>query len=242
MKNLFTLFVLLALVGCGGARSPHHPIILDSTSFTEQPEVFSSKLLSILHLDLTKANVTFLTTQVSTASVAAVLADFDKFNSKNNNPIYLILDTPGGSVMDGGRLISAMQASKNPIYAVDVGMAASMGFMILEHAHKRFGVSRAILMAHPASLGIMYQGEVDKLYSSLSFLKRYVDKMDRFIAKRAGMTYEAFKLRSDHELWIDSEDALRDHLLDEVVSVKLPNSNSQPKFGDNILLQNFRME
>jgi ATP-dependent Clp endopeptidase proteolytic subunit ClpP len=204
-------------------------------------ETTLKKKLTVRKLDLRYANVTYLTGEVNPQSVNAVIDDIEEFNETSNGPIYLILDTPGGNVLDGGRLISTIQTSKNPVYAVNIGIAASMGFMILEHSHKRMAVPRAILMAHPASIGMMFQGELDKAVSRLSFLKSYVDKMDHYIANRVGVSYDSFKLKSDREFWLDSADALEQHYLDEVVYVKLP-SDSNAFMNQNKLKETIKME
>lgn len=178
--------------------------------------------VSVRALNLTKANIVTLYSEVNKDSVNTLIKDIHKFNNTTDKPIYLLIDSPGGSVIDGARLIAIMQASKNPVFAINVGVSASMAFMILQHAHKRYALSKSILMAHPASLGIMYQGELDKAVSRFSFLKRYVDNMDKFVAKRAGMTYEAFKTKSNQELWAEGADAVAEGLVDELVSLELP--------------------
>lgn len=215
------------------------PVHVDSSKLEAKKE--DPKTIKIKRIDLTKANVTYLTTEVNAMSVDVVINDINGFNAKNNKPIYLLLDTPGGSVIDGGRLISTIQASKNPVYAVCMQLCASMGFMILEHSHQRMGVSRAILMGHPASIGMILQAELDKAVSRLSFLKRYVDKMDAFIANRAGIPVDKFKAMTSQELWIDSEDALEMKLLDSVVAVILP-SMSEINLGNNKLKEALKME
>lgn len=240
-KVIISMFLSLSLLACNTPKTatPDATVNVPAPAPTEQP--LSEKKMTIHALDLTNANVVYLTNEVNAETVNSAISDLNKFNDLNNLPIYLILDTPGGSVIDGGNLISAMQASKNPVYAVDVGIAASMGFMILEHAHKRFATPRAILMAHPASIGMTLQGDLDKSVSRLSFLKRFVDKMDYFIAQRAGVSYESFKLKSDREFWIDAADALDQHYLDAIVSVRLP-TQSIFKFGQNRLKEEIRME
>lgn len=245
MKKLLFMFVsVMMLVGCS-VKSPEqvsvltiqnpNPPTVDVTVSTKDDEV------KVKRLDLTSARVTYLTSEVNSESVNKVIGDIQEFNNSGSGPIYLILDSPGGSVIDGARLITAMQASKSPIYAVDTGLAASMAFVILEHANQRLAVPRSVLMAHPASIGLMYQGELDKAVSRLSFLKRFVDKMDYYIAARSGMTYEEFKLRSNREFWIDSSDALKQHFLDGVVSIRLP-VTSMFGFGTSKLNKDFTLE
>ena len=240
---------LLALIAGNflTAVAPIEPIqhepVLEKPEPPKQEPVSDVKNNKVRRLDLTKANLTFLTSEVNAESVDEVINDINTFNTQGNKPIYLILDSPGGSVMDGARLMDVIQSSKNPVISINTGLCASMCFMILEHSHKRFGLQRATLMGHPASLGVLYRGELDKIVSRLTYMKRFVDKMDRFIAKRAGITYESFKLLTQQELWIDSEDSLQKGLLDEIVAINIPSiSEVSPNSGSAKMYKDFKLE
>ena len=245
MKKLIIVCILASILGCNPlpkADQAPRAITVDSATLAITPvSLETKKKVTIKSLDLTDANVTFLTSEVNSESVNNVLNDFQRFNDLNDDPIYLVLDSPGGNVVDGSRIISAEQTSKNRIIAIDTGLCASMCFMILEHATERLAVPRAILMAHPASIGMIVQGELDKAVSRLSFFKRFVDKMDYYIAARAGVSYESFKLKSNNEFWMDSFDALDQHYLDGIVSVRLP-TKSLFGLGQNKLKEDIRME
>lgn len=233
---------VLSMMGCNSEKESTTLLsVIPGAAIPVSAESLEIDTVTAKHLDLSNANVTYLTSEVDERSVGVVLKDIQTFNDSNNLPIYLILDTPGGSVIDGANIISAMQTSKNPVIAIDVGIAASMGFMILEHANQRLATPRAILMAHPAGIGMMMGGDLDKTVSRLSFLKRFVDKMDYYIAQRANIPYNDFKLKSDREFWLDSNDALSQHFLDGVVSVKLP-AKSLLSFGSNKLKEAIKME
>lgn len=252
MKNkviVFGVVGLLALIAGDflTAVAPLDPIdrepVLEKPEATKQETFPESNNIKVKRLDLSKANVTFLTSEVNPDSVDDVINDINMFNTKGNKPIYLILDSPGGSVMDGARLMDVIQSSKNPVISINTGLCASMCFMILEHSHKRFGLQRATLMGHPASLGVLYRGELDKIVSRLTYMKRFVDKMDKFIAKRAGLTYESFKLLTQQELWIDSEDSLQKGLLDEIVAINIPSiSEVSPNSGSAKMYKDFKLE
>lgn len=220
-----------------------HEPVLEKPEAPKQESVSDSKNIKVKRLDLTKASVTFLTSEVSPESVDEVINDINTFNANKAKEIFLIIDSPGGSVPDGARLMTTIENSKSKVSCIDVGMAASMGFMILEHCHNRYAVSRATLMSHPASLGVLYQGELDKIVSRLSYMKHFVDRMDRTIAKRAGMSYERLKLLNQQELWLESIDALEMGFLDAIVAVDLPAiSETSPNSGSAKMYKDFKLE
>jgi ATP-dependent protease ClpP protease subunit len=71
---------------------------------------------SITRIDLNKGNVVFLTGEVNftTTDVAREIRD----HSRANKPTYLLIDSPGGSVTEGMKVITAIQESVTPVYTV----------------------------------------------------------------------------------------------------------------------------
>lgn len=184
-----------------------------------RPSPNPSMQVEIQELDTKDAAVIQFNTEVSEQSVNETIKAIKKANHKGVSAIYLLLDSPGGSVFDGARLITAMENSKVPVYTVCTELCASMAAQILEHGVQRYMVDRSTVMFHPATTFLMQQGEVDKIYSRLGSAKRFIDKFDYYVAKRSGQNYEEFKAKSMREYWDDAEDALADHLIDGIVNI-----------------------
>lgn len=66
----------------------------------------------------------------------------------NREPIYLYINSYGGSVYDGLALIGLIEQSKTPIYTVATGKVMSMGLMLLVVGHKRFATPYTTFMFH----------------------------------------------------------------------------------------------
>ena len=141
---------------------------------------------------------------------------------KSPEPIYLILSGPGGSVVTGSILIAAMQASRAPVYTVCHIFCASMDAMIHQFGKKRYVTDRTVMMFHPATAGT--QGDVDRMYTFTKFLKRYINKIELYVAKRQKKTFDQYKSLTAIEYWIDAEDSVRDKVADGIVSFTLTQS------------------
>lgn len=137
---------------------------------------------------------------------------------KDDKPIDLIINSPGGSVIDGAEIISAMEASKAPINTICVQICASMAAMIHQYGTNRLMIDRSLIMFHPASGGL--QGEVDKMYSRLSTLRDYIGEMELNVAKRSKMSYNDYKFKSGVELWLAAKSAKEANVADNVVYVR----------------------
>ena len=139
-------------------------------------------------------------------------------NARNNQlPIYIVLYSPGGSVVDGATLISAMQVSEAPVYTVCYAFCASMASMIHQYGVKRYITDRSILMFHPASFGT--EGEVDKMFSQISMIRRYINKMEMEVSNRMNLTFQQYKTLTATEYWVDSEDGLKANAADDIVYI-----------------------
>lgn len=75
---------------------------------------------------------------------------------EERDPIMLYLNTPGGNIVDGFALVDAISVSKTPIYTINLGMAASMGFLVFISGHKRYAMPRSRFLLHD---GMIYEGD-----------------------------------------------------------------------------------
>lgn len=146
---------------------------------------------------------------------------------KTEEPIYVVLKSPGGSVLDGAMIISAMEAAKGPVYTICDTLCASMAAMIFEHGKSRYMVDRSFVMFHPASGGA--QGEVDKMVSRMTSVQKFMNKMEAYVANRANITFEKYKQLASVELWIDGEDAVNTGFADGLVAYTLPTAFVPPQ-------------
>lgn len=163
-----------------------------------------------------EAKSAYLYDAVDVESVDKVLARLREILSTENEA-YLFIDSPGGSVFAGARLVSYIKDSIKPIHTVAVGMAASMGFHIFEAGSTRYMTSNAFLMSHPASGGT--QGTVYEMESLLRFIRIYTEAWDRSIAARADIPYEKFELMTLKNAWLPASEAMELHLADKIVHV-----------------------
>lgn len=212
---------------------------------TIQPST-AKKKLKVLTVDFDRTVSLVGEVDEGTDLIIKQIAAFNE--SSTTEPIYLFIDSPGGSVFSGSFLLSAMEGSKAPIYTVCTKLCASMAAVIHAYGTKRFMLDRAMLMFHPASGRA--GGEVDKMVSFLKSVQLYVDKQMAYIAKRANVSFEQLKNKSQVELWIDAEDSLAMGLTDQIVYIANPDTrqfvilpglmqqNATPKVDHNNDLRN----
>lgn len=171
---------------------------------------------------LTKNNTAVLRGPVTSGSVADVMAQLSELNKKGqrSDPIYLILQTPGGSVMDGLNLIQYMNSLDRPVHSV-ANFAASMGFHILQNSNKRLITKYGTIMSHRASGG--FQGDIpQQVKSRFKHITDLLDKMDEQVVSRTNgkFTKKSYTELIRDEYWGVGTNAIKDGFVDEVVSLK----------------------
>lgn len=170
---------------------------------------------------------------VSEESANAVIAKIHTLqNERTDKPIYLLLDSDGGSVGDGSKIIDAMQASTRPVYTVVIGRACSMAAIIHSYGVKRYMLPRATLMFHNAST--TYSGDIEHMNSFLSMIRVVMLSYEQNISARSGVSLDELKMKMSNEWWIISDEALAKHLTDDIVDLKYypvkEKEKEKPKF------------
>ena len=174
----------------------------------------------------TNGREVWLNSAVTDSSAQRVVAELKALEEKSKDPIFLLLDSPGGSVYDGNLIISQIEASKAPVYAVCMRLCASMAAYIHSFGHKRLSVDRSLLMYHPASGGL--RGQVPNMMSMGYSITRTINKLNANIVSRSKLTREEFEAKVAYEIWIDAEDSKEKALTDQIVAL-----NTNPKAFDN---------
>lgn len=190
-----------------------------SVSGKSTKENLSARAGKVRTLELNETNTVTILDEVSRDNSERVANSISLLNNVGSptEPIYLLLDSPGGSVISGAKVINAIESSTRPVHTVCLTLCASMAAMIHSYGTKRLAMNRAVLMYHDASGE--FSGEFTRIKSLFSMIDRYVEKMDENVVKRSQLSKETYESLKVKEIWIDTEDALAKGLVDELVFV-----------------------
>jgi ATP-dependent Clp protease protease subunit len=171
---------------------------------------------------LTSDNTVSLNEPVSDESVGAVMLELNSLSKIGNeqDPIYLILNTPGGSVSAGLDLMQYMNTLRRPVHSV-ANFAASMGFHILQASPIRYVTEFATVMSHQAYSS--FQGSLPgQAMSRLNRVISLIEKMDeKVIARTKGkFNKKTYAALVHDEYWVIGKDTIKDGFADEVAFLK----------------------
>lgn len=154
-------------------------------------------------------------TQLSVAQIQAEAMAMSS-NLSPSEPIYLVLDTPGGDVIAGSILIDTLRALPNKVHTITL-FAASMGFHIVESLDDRLILDSGTLMSHRMSISGI-EGQVPgEAVTRLNQAVQMAERMDKEMAKRMGLTFEEYRAKIENELWLDGQDSVDANAADRTV-------------------------
>lgn len=141
-----------------------------------------------------------------------------------NSDITMYIDSPGGEVATGMGIYDTMQYIKSDIRTVCVGMAASMGSLILMGGTKgkRSALPNAEIMIHQPSGGA--QGKATDVKSSLEHLLKLKDKMHNIYASLTGQDINKIRVDMEKDYWLSPYEAKEYGIIDNVLNKRGENS------------------
>lgn len=192
-------------------------LLFTTSVYAETPEII-----------LTKDNVIKLEGPVRTSSAAAVVQKAKELDSilKSGDPIYLVLDTPGGSITAGLEMIENLRNLNRPVHTITL-FGASMGFQTVQGLGNRYITRDGTLMSHKA-WGRMqgeFPGQFDSRYNY--WLTRVKRMAERTVVRTNGKhTLKSYRALIENEYWCDGRDCLEQGFVDAIVAPKCDDSIS----------------
>lgn len=173
------------------------------------------------HIELNSRNLVPIQGEVDDESMSEAqikLLQLATLRGTQNYTIYIVLDSPGGSILAGQDFIEFAKTFRN-VETVTL-FAASMAAGIVEALPgKRNILESGALMFHRARGGVEGQFEDGELESRLNFYKDMVRSMEQKNADRMRMSLVSYKAAVKDELWISGFNAVAKNAADEVVTL-----------------------
>jgi ATP-dependent Clp protease protease subunit len=131
--------------------------------------------------------------------------------------INLYINSPGGSVTAGLAIYDTMQYVTCDVATYCVGVAASMGAILLTAGTKgkRYALPNSDIMIHQVSGGA--QGTASDVERTVEYMYKLKKRLISILAHHTGKTIEQIQTDSDRDYWITSQQAKEYGLVDEVV-------------------------
>jgi ATP-dependent Clp protease, protease subunit len=139
---------------------------------------------------------------------------------KPGEEIKFYINSPGGVVTSGMVMYDTMQMIKSPVSTICMGLAASMGSILLSGGKKgrRFIYPSGEVMIHQPSLGGYIRGVSSDLEIQARQTKRVKDLGAKILADNCGKTVEQILRDFDRDYWMDAKEAVEYGIADKIIT------------------------
>lgn len=140
-----------------------------------------------------------------------------ELNLESNEPITVLINSPGGEINSGLLMYDAIVGSKAPVRMICRGKAYSMGAVLLACAGKRYMLSNSELMLHQPMLGGRVSGNASSIKSISDSMLETKKKINSLLAKHTGKTEEEIDKATDFDHYFSPDEAIAFNLCDEII-------------------------
>ncbi|MFM8560941.1 MAG: ATP-dependent Clp endopeptidase proteolytic subunit ClpP [Solirubrobacterales bacterium] len=191
--------------------SPLVPMVVEQTSRGERAFDIYSRLLN--------ERIIFLGTPVDDQIANLIVAQLLHLESQDpEKDISLYINSPGGSVYSGLAIYDTMQFIKPDVQTICVGIAMSMGALLLAGGAKgkRMALPNAKILIHQVSSG--FQGQATDIEIHAKEIIDVRQRLDHILADHTGQDYEKVREDTERDYFMSAEEAKEYGLIDKVIA------------------------
>ncbi len=186
------------------------PTVIEKTHMGERAYDVYSRLL--------KDRIIFLGTEIDNTVANLIIAQMLFLESQDKTKdIKLYINSPGGSVTSGLAIYDAMQYVKPDVSTICVGLAASMGALLLAAGakNKRFCLPNSEIMIHQVLGGVSGQATDIKIHAERILVIK--DRLNNIVSKHTGQKKTQVEKDTERDNFLDPNEALKYGLIDKVI-------------------------
>jgi len=187
------------------------PTVIEKSQFGERAYDIYSRLLN--------DRIIFLGGGIDDHTANLIIAQMlylDNVDSKKDISLYI--NSPGGSVTAGLAIIDTMNFIKSDVSTICVGIAASMGALILSSGKKgkRYSLPNSEVMIHQVMGGT--EGQASDIAINAKHILRTKDTLNKILAVNTNKKIDQVDKDSDRDYWMTSDEAKKYGIVDDIIS------------------------
>lgn len=186
------------------------PTVIEKTAYGERAYDIYSRLL--------KDRIIFLGTPIDDDVANSVIAQLLFLESQDKTKdIKIYINSPGGSVTSGLAIMDTMNHVQPDVSTICVGMAASMGAVLLSAGAKgkRFVLPNSEVMIHQVLGGA--EGQASDIKIRAERIIKMKDQLNQILSKNTGQSFEKVERDADRDFFMTAEEALAYGIVDKII-------------------------
>ena len=189
------------------------PYVIEQTGRGERSYDIFSRLL--------KDRIIFLSEDVNHVTASLIIAQMLFLESEDpDKEISFYINSPGGSITDGMAIVDTMNYIKCPVSTICVGLAASMGSVLLTCGAKgkRFATPNSEILIHqPLIAGGGLSGQTTEIKIHADHMVKTREKLNKILSEKTGQPLEVINRDTERDHYMTAEEALNYGLIDGIM-------------------------
>lgn len=184
------------------------------------PYILEERKLNVASVDIFSRmlldRIVFLNTEITDDVASIIQAQLLYLDSINDQePISLYINSPGGSVSAGLGIYDTMRLVKSQVNTICIGMAASMGSILLSAGHERFILPHSRVMIHQPSGGV--RGQASDILIEAKEIEKCRTELAQILADNSHQELTKVMLDMDRDYWMNAQEAVEYGLVDKIL-------------------------
>jgi ATP-dependent Clp protease protease subunit len=161
----------------------------------------------------------FLWGDINDESAENVVKKILYYNAQSDEDITLYINSPGGMISSGLAIYDAMKNSKSDIKTICMGLAASMGAIVLcaGTKGKRQSWENARVMIHQPLIAGNFFGPASEIKIQAEEMIKVRDRLNKILSEHTGQPIKKIEEDTDRDFFMSAEEAQKYGIIDEVI-------------------------
>ena len=191
------------------------PYVIEQTGRGERSYDIFSRLL--------KDRIIFLSEDVNHVTASLVIAQMLFLESEDpDKEISFYINSPGGSITDGMAIVDTMNYIKCPVSTICIGLAASMGSVLLACGAKgkRYATPNSEVLIHQPLISGGLSGQTTEIKIHADHMVKTREKLNKLLSEKTGQSLEQIEKDTERDHYMTAEEALKYGLIDEIIDIR----------------------
>jgi len=169
---------------------------------------------------LLKTRQVVVSGEVNEELVEKIVKQLLILDADSDKPIYMYIDSPGGSIDDGFGLYDMIRFINAPVYTIGMGLIASMGVTLFLSVPKerRFSLPNSHFLIHQPLIGGVSRGVATDIEITANEITKSRETLTRLIAEATGKDFQTVKKDTERDHWLTAKEALDYGIVGKIVS------------------------
>ena len=195
--------------------------ILSMSIFINEEEKKEKKGASEGLMDkLLKTRQIVVSGEVNEELVEKIVKQLLVLDADSDKPIYMYIDSPGGSIDDGFGLYDMIRFINAPVYTIGMGLIASMGVTLFLSVPKerRFTLPNSHFLIHQPLIGNSSRAVAADIEITANEITKSRETLTRLIADATGKDFDTVKKDTERDHWLTAQEAFDYGIAGKIIS------------------------